>query len=102
MIPAAAQSPAPGPMFTNAAGKPFVGHCAEYCTFAVFNVRTEPTAEDSFAEMRALSRLGMAMAAMIRMIATTISNSIREKPLCFFIRSPWGGAGESTLDASHT
>jgi hypothetical protein len=30
----------------------------------------------------------MAMAAMIRMIATTISNSIREKPFCFFMRSP--------------
>jgi hypothetical protein len=27
----------------------------------------------------------MAMAAMIRMIATTISNSIREKPFCFFM-----------------
>jgi hypothetical protein len=25
------------------------------------------------------------MAAMIKMIATTISNSIREKPFCFFI-----------------
>jgi hypothetical protein len=25
------------------------------------------------------------MAAMIRMIATTISNSIREKPFCFFM-----------------
>jgi len=27
----------------------------------------------------------MAMAAMIRMIATTISNSISEKPFCFFM-----------------
>jgi hypothetical protein len=27
----------------------------------------------------------MAMAAMIRMIATTISNSISEKPFCFRI-----------------
>jgi hypothetical protein len=27
----------------------------------------------------------MAMAAMIKMIATTISNSIREKPFCFFM-----------------
>jgi hypothetical protein len=25
------------------------------------------------------------MAAMIKMIATTISNSIREKPFCFFM-----------------
>src|SRR5205807_9021241 len=48
-------------------------------------VRREETAEDSFAEILARSKLGMAMAAMIRMIATTISNSIREKPRCLFI-----------------
>src|SRR5438270_6171127 len=48
-------------------------------------VRRLPTADDSFAEMRARSRFGIAMAAMIRMIATTISNSISEKPFCFFI-----------------
>jgi hypothetical protein len=33
--------------------------------------------------MRARIKLGIAMAAMIRMIATTISSSISEKPLCF-------------------
>src|SRR5205814_8418082 len=43
---------------------------------------TEPTAEDSLALIRARSRFGMAMAAIIRMIATTISNSISEKPFC--------------------
>src|SRR5882762_11650957 len=48
-------------------------------------VRREPTAEASFAAMRDRSRFGIAMAAMIRMIATTISNSIREKPFCFFM-----------------
>src|ERR1700747_204749 len=45
-------------------------------------VRSEETAEDSFAAILARSKLGMAMAAMIRIIATTISNSIREKPRC--------------------
>jgi hypothetical protein len=35
--------------------------------------------------MRARNRFGMAMAAMIKMIATTISNSINEKPFCFRI-----------------
>src|SRR5690348_1905857 len=35
--------------------------------------------------MRERSRLGIAMAAMIKMIATTISNSISEKPFCFFL-----------------
>src|SRR5216684_3991456 len=48
-------------------------------------VRTEPTAEDSFAAIFERSKFGIAMAAMIRMIATTISNSIREKPFCFFM-----------------
>src|SRR5271156_4289078 len=45
-------------------------------------VRSEPTADVSLAAIRERSRLGMAMAAMIRMIATTISNSISEKPFC--------------------
>src|SRR5437588_11849152 len=48
-------------------------------------LRTEPTAEDSFALILARSRFGMAIAAMIRMIATTISNSINEKPFCLRI-----------------
>jgi hypothetical protein len=39
--------------------------------------------------MRARSRFGIAIAAMIKMIATTINNSIKEKPFCFlFIVSP--------------
>jgi hypothetical protein len=33
--------------------------------------RREPTADDSFAAMRERSRFGMAIAAMIRMIAET-------------------------------
>src|SRR4029077_11247667 len=48
-------------------------------------VRTEPTADDSLAAIFERSKFGMAIAAMIRMIATTISNSIREKPFCFFM-----------------
>jgi len=43
-------------------------------------VRMEPTAEASLAAMRERSRLGMAMAEMIRMMATTIRSSMREKP----------------------
>jgi len=52
---------------------------------AVFKVRKEPTADDWFAAMRERSRLGMAMAAMIRMIATTIKSSISENPLELFL-----------------
>src|SRR6266481_6342354 len=43
-------------------------------------VRVSPIAADSFADTRARSRLGMAMAAMMPMIATTIRSSIRVKP----------------------
>ena len=41
------------------------------------------TADASLAAIRARSKFGIATAAMIRMIATTISNSISEKPFCF-------------------
>src|SRR5215467_10680546 len=44
--------------------------------------RSEPTAEASSAEIRARKRLGMAIAAMIKMIATTIKSSISENPFC--------------------
>src|SRR5438105_9262643 len=52
---------------------------------AVLMVRSELTADASLAAMRARSKFGIAIAAMIRMIATTISNSINEKPFCFRI-----------------
>ena len=48
-------------------------------------VRIELTEDDSLAAMRARNRLGIAMAAMIKMIATTINNSINENPFCFRI-----------------
>jgi hypothetical protein len=48
---------------------------------AVLIVLIEPTADASFAAIRDRSKLGIAIAAMIKMIATTISNSIKEKPL---------------------
>jgi hypothetical protein len=43
-------------------------------------LRTEDAADDSLEAIRARNRLGIAMAAMIRMIATTINNSINENP----------------------
>ena len=43
---------------------------------------TELAAEASLAEIFARTRFGMAIAAMIKIMATTISNSIRENPLC--------------------
>src|SRR5271154_3814356 len=48
-------------------------------------VCSEAAADESLAAIRARSKLGIAMAAMIRMMATTISSSISEKPFCL----PW-------------
>jgi hypothetical protein len=45
-------------------------------------VRIAEAAEDSLADILARKRFGMAIAAMINMIATTISNSINENPFC--------------------
>jgi len=46
-------------------------------------VLRDPTAEDSFADILAAIRFGMAIAATTRMIATTIRSSINEKPFWF-------------------
>jgi hypothetical protein len=45
----------------------------------------EAVADPSLAARRALNKFGMAIAAMIKMIATTINNSINENPLLFFV-----------------
>jgi hypothetical protein len=51
----------------------------------VLSVRSDPTAEAWFAAIRERRRFGMAIAAIIRMIATTISSSINEKPREFLL-----------------
>ena len=56
------------------AGLPMLGH-----------VLKAAAAEASFAAILDLSRFGTAIAAMIKMIATTISNSINENPFCFLM-----------------
>jgi hypothetical protein len=66
-------------------GKPFDGYVDEYVTADVLIVRIEPTEEASLAAIRDLRRLGIAMAAMIKIIATTINNSISENPFCFAV-----------------
>jgi hypothetical protein len=48
-------------------------------------VRSEATAEASLAAILERSSFGMAMAAMIKMIATTINNSINEKPFTLLL-----------------
>ena len=69
-----AQAAVVPPRLARSGEKPVSGNAAAYDTSAVLIVRTDPTAEDSFAAMRERMRFGIAMAAMIRMIATTISN----------------------------
>src|SRR5438067_8889090 len=83
--PVPAQVAAPGPRAISVRGYPTAGYDVEYSMLAVTTVRTEAAAEDSLAAILARSRFGMAIAAMIRMIATTISNSINEKPFCLRI-----------------
>src|SRR3990172_11001936 len=60
-------------------------------------VRNAPAAEDSLAAMRERNKFGTAIAAMIKMIATTINNSINEKPFCFFMYLPLQNSLEFSL-----
>src|SRR5450631_2273030 len=62
------------------AGKP-----AKYAISADVILRTLAAADDSLAAILARSRFGIAIAAINRMIATTISSSINENPFCFRI-----------------
>ena len=52
--------------------------------WAVLIVRIEPMADDSLADCRARNSAGIAIAAMMPMIATTMSSSISVKPSMAF------------------
>jgi hypothetical protein len=52
---------------------------------AVAMLRMSAMVRFCFDRCMAVSRLGMAMAARMPMIATTISSSIRVKPFCLFV-----------------
>src|SRR5260370_34977790 len=73
-----------GPNWASVPAKPML-KVEEYVMSAVPTVRAAAAAEASLAAILDLSKLGTAIAAMIRMIATTISSSISDKPFCFFI-----------------
>src|SRR6267378_6163783 len=64
----------------------------EKVTAAVLITRREATAEASLARRRDRRKLGTAMAAMIKITATTMSSSIRENPLGLRMNSPQAGA----------
>src|SRR5437899_1435119 len=74
-----------------------------YVAWAVKTLRNEATAEASLAAIFERSRFGMAIAAIIRMIATTIKSSIREKPFCLFrMLSPSKDRGRIKETSSRT
>jgi hypothetical protein len=79
-----AQGVAP-PSGAKVVGYPTAGYAELYAISAVVSCRTDAEAEDSFAAIRARNKFGIAMAAIIRMIATTINNSINENPCSRFI-----------------
>jgi hypothetical protein len=79
-------APAGPPKLASVAVKPTFEYAALYETSAELMLRNEPTADDSSADTRARIKFGTAIAAMIRMIATTISSSISENPFFFRIR----------------
>jgi hypothetical protein len=54
----------------------------EYVISEVSMAWMEDTADDSLAEILARIKLGMAIAAMIKMMATTTNSSIKENPDC--------------------
>src|SRR5712692_294937 len=76
------------PRFAKLAAKP-LPQVEEYVTSAVLMLRIEATADASFAAILERSKFGMAMAAMIRIIITTIRSSMRENPFCGFFIVPY-------------
>ena len=84
MMPLPPAQAAPELCSAYVADNPTAGLEEELFTSQVLIVRIEPTAEASFAAIFDLIRFGIAIAAMIRMIATTIRSSISEKPAAFF------------------
>jgi len=68
-----------GPRSEIACGNP--PYVIEYMTAVEFKVRRDSTAAASFAVIFECIKLGIAIAAIIKMIVTTIKSSIREKPL---------------------
>jgi hypothetical protein len=78
----------PGPRLVRVGAYPVGGNEAAYEIWAVEIWRMLAAAEDSSAEIFARSKLGIAIAAMINIIATTISSSISEKPFWRRILAP--------------
>src|ERR1051325_12066055 len=70
---------------------------AAYVTCELLIARIEPIADASLPDIRARSNPGTAIAAMMPMIATTISSSMRVKPLDARIFCMCGGLLQDTV-----
>src|SRR5262249_1507209 len=80
---------------------------AWHCACAERTFLSVATAADSFAFRRALSRLGIAIDAMMAMIATTIMSSMRVKPCCLLciarcLLAKHGESHSSCVDPRHS
>jgi hypothetical protein len=64
------------------------GHCDWYVTIAVFRVLIDTAVAASFAAIFDFRKFGIAIAAIIRIMPTTIRSSMRENPRC---REPLDG-----------
>jgi hypothetical protein len=70
-----------------------------YVTIAALMVRSDETADASFADMRARIKFGIAIAARVKMTLTTINNSMSEKP--FDLRTRTSSASAFGIAAVH-
>ena len=70
----------PSPKSAREAENPTVLYIVAYVISAVLTAWIEETAEDSFADIFARRKFGIAIAATIRMIATTTNSSIKLNP----------------------
>src|SRR5262245_45046398 len=69
------------------AGYPLPWLVPSYAASAEIHVRRSPMVADSLADTRARSKLGIAIAAIMPMIATTIKSSMSVNPFCLFINT---------------
>src|ERR1700733_10791440 len=84
------------PRGARSGGKP-LPYVELYVIAAVVMVRTTCAAAASFAAILALRRLGIAIAAITNMMATTTSNSIKENPwtaVCAFDSLRWSSGSD--------
>src|SRR5882762_3064059 len=81
----------------------YLTESAKYASSAVIRLRRSDFIEARYAFSFVFANLGMAIAARMPMITTTIRSSINVKPLRFIWRPPYGysGTGDTELFGRH-